>query len=55
MGIKNKIKVILWYDTPFFVSNPMPKDVDVYIKFIQTELEFLGKRNARIKAFVESL
>lgn len=47
-------KVLLWYDTPFFEPNPMPKDVDVYLKFIQNELDFLEKRNARIKAFVEN-
>lgn len=47
-------KVLLWYDTPFFEPNPMPKDVDVYLKFIQNELDFLEKRNARIKAFIEN-
>lgn len=47
-------KVLLWYDTPFFEQNPMPNDVDVYLKFIQNELDFLDKRNSRIKEFINN-
>ena len=43
--------VKFWLDTPLFVSNPIPNDVDTYLKFIENELDFTQKRNNRIKEF----
>lgn len=48
-------KVNLWYETALFESNPMPKTTAEYIDFIQKELEFLEKRNARIQKYVSNL
>lgn len=47
-------KVILWHNTSFFESNPIPKTVDDYLAFLQKELAFLEKRNARISEYVRS-
>lgn len=47
-------KVILWHETPFFESNPMPKTVEDYLAFLQKELDFVEKRNARIAEYVLS-
>lgn len=48
-------KVILWHETSFFESNPMPKTVEDYLAFLKKELDFLEKRNARIAEFVLSI
>lgn len=45
-------KVIFWIDTPnVFYGDPTPKDVDNYFKYINAEMEFLQKRNARIAEY----
>lgn len=40
--------VKFWLDTPLFVSKPMPKDMDEYQKWIQSQLDFVAKRGKRI-------
>lgn len=48
-GVSNDYsKVILWIDTEPFVDNPLPKDVDEYMKWIDRSLDFVSKRNGRI-------
>lgn len=37
--------------TTLFETNPIPKDVDTYLRYIQAELDFVEKRNIRIKDF----
>lgn len=46
-------KVVLWYDTPFFESNPIPRTIDSYRSFIDKELEFVDRRNNRIDSFIK--
>lgn len=48
-------QVLLWHDTAFFEAKPIPKTKEDYLSFLQKELDFVEKRNARIKAYIESL
>ena len=45
---KDYQKVNLWVDTEPFVRDPFPKDVDEYMKWIDANLDFVSRRNARI-------
>ena len=45
-------KVIFWEGDSTFRERPLPKTVDDYILWIERELNFLDKRNARIQAAV---
>lgn len=45
-------KVLLWLDTPLFVANPIPKTLDGYFEFINKEIDFVKKRNARIDEYI---
>ena len=47
--VDENYRVVKWYDTPLFESNPIPKDVDSYLSFIQKELDFVERRNIRIE------
>ena len=42
-------KVELWLDTELFAQDPFPKDVDEYMHWIDKSLDFVGRRNRRIK------
>lgn len=44
--------VLLWMDTPLFVKNPIPKTPEDYFEFINKEIDFVSKRNARINAYI---
>ena len=43
-------KVRFWIDTEPFEKNPFPKDVDQYMKWIGSNLDFVSRRNRRIMA-----
>lgn len=45
---KDYEEVNYWIDTEPFVMNPFPKDVDEYMRWIDRNLDFVKKRNARI-------
>ena len=44
-------KVIHPIPTTLFETNPVPKDVDTYLSYISSELDFVRKRNARIEEY----
>ena len=44
-------KVSLWLDTSLFETNPIPKTINDYLAFIDTELDFVDRRNKRIAEF----
>ena len=48
-------EVKLWLDTPLFKPYPIPEDVKSYKEFINIELEFLRKRNERIRIYAKGL
>ena len=43
--------VKFWLDTPLFVSMPMPKNLDEYYEWINTQLDFVAKRGERIAEY----
>lgn len=43
--------VKFWLNTPLFVSMPMPKDMKEYLMWIDSQLDFVAKRNKRIHDF----
>lgn len=47
-------KVLMWLDTPLFITNPIPADVKTYIAFVQAQLDFVDKRNQRIQSFIDA-
>lgn len=42
--------VVFWIGNGEFKPNPLPKTVEEYLQWINNELEFVKKRNARIQA-----
>lgn len=48
-------QVKLWLDTPLFETNPIPKDVPTYLKWIQSQLDFVEMRNERIRDYLDTL
>ena len=40
--------VKFWLDTPLFVSMPMPKNLEEYDKWIESQIDFVAKRGKRI-------
>lgn len=46
-------RVRFWLGDGNFSNHPLPQTVDEYLAWIATELDFLDKRNARIKAAIE--
>ena len=46
--------VKLWLDTPFFEGNPMPRNVEEYYSWIDSQLDFVFSRGRRITAFLTS-
>ena len=45
-------EVIPWVGDLDFRTPPLPKDVDEYMQWIHNNLEFVDRRNARIKRFI---
>lgn len=46
--------VKLWLDTPLFDINPIPKDVQTYLMWIHSQLDFVKRRNVRIENYMNS-
>lgn len=51
--VDENYNVRFWMDTPLFVTDPMPKTPDSYKDWISKQLDFLEKRNMRIKRYCE--
>lgn len=49
--VDDDYNVNFWLNTPLFVSMPMPKDLDEYEKWINSQLDFVEKRGKRIKEY----
>ncbi len=47
-------RVKLWLDTPLFESNPFPKNVDEYLGWIDSQLDFVKRRAERIADYCKS-
>ena len=48
---KTTIKVNCWCGKMNFKGSGLPKTLEEYIRFIEFEMDFLEKRNCRIKEF----
>ena len=48
-------EVKIWCGDSIFIEDGLPKTLDDYFLFINNELDFLSKRNARIKKYSETL
>ena len=48
-------KVNLWLETPLFIKNPTPKTVEEYREFINKEIDFVERRNRRIKEYIANV
>ena len=46
--VNEKYQVKLWLDTQLFENDPMPKTVDEYLSWINSQLDFVEKRAKRI-------
>ena len=46
--VDEKYNVKFWLKTPLFSTMPMPKTMDEYMRWIDSQLDFVTKRNARI-------
>ena len=49
--VDENYNVKFWLDTPLFVSMPMPKNLDEYYKWIDSQLDFVAKRGKRIEDY----
>lgn len=49
--VDDDYNVKFWLETPLFVSMPMPKDLDEYYMWINSQLDFVEKRGNRIKEY----
>ena len=49
--VDEKYNVKKWLDTNHFDSMPMPKNIDEYYKWIDTQLDFVAKRGKRIEDY----
>lgn len=52
--VDENYNVKFWMDTPLFVSMPMPKNLDEYYKWIDSQLEFVAKRGKRIEKYIKN-
>lgn len=46
--VDENYNVKFWLDTPLFTSMPMPRNLDEYYHWIQTQLDFVHQRGQRI-------
>jgi len=49
--VDEKYNVKFWLKTPLFSTMPMPKTMDEYMRWIDSQLDFVTKRNARIRHY----
>lgn len=52
--VDENYNVKFWLDTPLFVSMPMPKNLDEYYKWIDSQLDFVAKRGKRIEEYCKN-
>ena len=52
--VDENYNVKFWLDTPLFVSMPMPKNLDEYYKWIDSQLDFVTKRGKRIEEYCKN-
>lgn len=50
--VDENYNVIYGLDTPLFVSMPMPKTLDEYHKWIDSQIDFVAKRGRRIEEYI---
>ena len=48
-------KVKLWLDTDLFITRPIPNTVESYLDFIEKEIDFVERRNKRIRDYINSI
>lgn len=49
--VDEQYNVKFWLDTPLFASYPLPQDLESYLAWVNTQLEFAEKRGQRIKEY----
>ena len=49
--VDENYNVKFWLNTPLFESMPMPKNMEEYLHWIDTQLEFVSKRGKRIAEY----
>ena len=47
-------KVRMWLDTELFESDPLPRDVSEYMGWIDSNLDFVERRNRRIEGLFKT-
>jgi hypothetical protein len=52
--VDSSYNVKFWLKTPLFESNPIPQDLESYIAWVDTQLDFAEKRNRRILEYCQS-
>ena len=46
--VDDNYNVKFWLDTPLFVSNPLPETLESYLAWVDSQVDFVQKRNKRI-------
>ena len=52
--VDENYRVKLWLNTPLFEYNPFPKNVDEYLSWIDSQLDFVRRRAERIAGYCKS-
>ena len=52
--VDSSYNVKFWLNTPLFESNPIPQDLESYIAWVDTQLDFAEKRDRRILEYCQS-
>lgn len=49
--VDDDYNVIFWLDTPLWVTDPMPENLETYKAWIDRELDFVAKRSERMETY----
>ena len=49
--VDDDYNVKLWLDTALFETMPLPKTIDIYLKWIESQRNFVKQRGLRIKDY----
>ena len=52
--VDDDYNVKFWLNTSLFESNPLPQTLESYKEWVQTQLDFAAKRNARIQQYINT-
>ena len=52
--VDENYKVKFALDTPRFISMPMPKNMEEYYKWIESQIDFVTKRGRRIEKYIQT-